>query len=521
MKTNERQVIGTLLIRADASTAIGTGHVMRCLALAQAWQDAGGRAVFAMAQSTESIRACLAREQCDVVDSIFPADDLQQTISAARERNCEWVVVDGYQFDADYQLGLKAAGLRVLFLDDYGHSRHYAADLVLNQNISAAPAPYSNRERETRLLLGTRYATLRREFNPWSNWERKLSVDCRRLLVMMGGSDQANVTAIVIEGLRQVAIDSPEVTVLVGGSNLHFPELQSLAASSGLTLQLLRDASNIGEIMAAADVAISAAGSTCWELCLLGLPALLIDVADNQSAVARALHERGCAIHIGNQGISAETVAQELKWLAANPELRQSLTRRSRELVDGKGAARVISIMRGASTVRLRTARETDRRLLWEWANDPEVRAASFSPDPISWETHTAWFDAKLHAHSSGSSSAIFVAEDDEGVPLGQIRFDLWRDGDWEVAVALCANARGKGLASELIKSGLREILEENSSTRVHAFIKSTNVASLKAFERADFRSMGVDQVRGHSAVHLIYEGNLVAGSEPAYLHAP
>src|SRR5579864_4604657 len=202
MKINERQVsIGTLLIRADASTVIGTGHVMRCLALAQAWQDAGGQALFAMAQSTESVRAHLAHERCGVVDSVFVAGDLQQTINIARERKCEWVVVDGYQFDADYQRGLKTADLRVLFLDDYGHSRHYAADLVLNQNISAAPAPYSNRERETRLLLGTRYATLRREFNPWSNWERKLSVDCRRLLVMMGGSDQANVTAIVIEGL--------------------------------------------------------------------------------------------------------------------------------------------------------------------------------------------------------------------------------------------------------------------------------------------------------------------------------
>ena len=113
---------------------------MRCLALAQAWQDAGGRAVFAMSQSTESIGARLAQEQCDVVDSIFPADDLQQTISAAQERNCKWIVVDGYQFDADYQRGLKAADLRVLFLDDYGHSRHYAADLVLNADAGSTIA---------------------------------------------------------------------------------------------------------------------------------------------------------------------------------------------------------------------------------------------------------------------------------------------------------------------------------------------------------------------------------------------
>ena len=513
--------IGTLLIRADASAAIGTGHVMRCLALAQAWQDAGGRAVFAMAQGTDPIHERLTRELCQVINVGGVGNDLRQTVSLAQESNCEWVVVDGYQFDGDYQHGLKDAGLRVLFLDDYGHSHHYAADLVLNQNVSATPTLYSNRQRDTRLLLGPRYATLRREFSPWINWERKPASDCHRLLVMMGGSDQANVTATVIEGLRQAAIDNLDVTVVVGGSNPHFAELQALAASSRLKLQLLRDVSNIGELMAAADIAISAAGSTCWELCLLGLSSLLIDVADNQSAVAKALHQRGCAVHIGDRSVSAETVSEKLGWLAANHELRQSLAEGSRQLVDGKGAARIISIMRAVSTLRLRLARAEDRRLLWEWANDPEVREASFSPDPIPWETHVAWFDAKLKPQDSEPSSSIFIAEDDEGSPLGQIRFDPRPEGDWEIAISLSRNARGRGVACELIRSGVREILKDNASVRIHAFVKPSNSASLKAFERADFQSAGMDQVRGNSAIHFIYDGDPVARGETAYLHAP
>jgi UDP-2,4-diacetamido-2,4,6-trideoxy-beta-L-altropyranose hydrolase len=494
---------------------------MRCLALAQAWQDAGGKAVFAMAQSTESIRMRLASESCEIVNVGEAAADLQQTIDLAQSRNCEWAVVDGYQFDSDYQHGLKAAGLKVLFLDDYGHSRHYAADLVLNQNVSASAALYSNRARYTRLLLGPRYATLRREFSPWGNWERKIAPDCHRLLVMMGGSDQANVTAGVLNGLSKARIDNLEITVVVGGSNPHFTELQALADNTGLKIRLLRDASNIGEIMANSDIAISAAGSTCWELCLLGLPSLLIDVAENQSAVAKALHQKGCAIHIGDHNVSAAIVSQNVKWLAEDHPLRQSLAQRSRELVDGKGAARVISILRGTPTLRLRPAREEDRRLLWEWANDPDVRAASFSPDPISWETHVVWFDVKLRAQNAGSRSVIFIAEDDQHVPLGQIRFDCRPDGDWEIAVSLGKDARGRGLACELIQCGVREILSDNSTSRVHAFVKSTNVASLKAFERADFVSAGADQVRGNMAVHLIYEGSLITRSEPAYTHAP
>lgn len=513
--------IGTLLIRADASAAIGTGHVMRCLALAQAWQDVGGEAVFAMAQSTESIRARLASESCEIANVGNSTADLRQTVDIAQSRNCEWGVVDGYQFDSDYQHALKAADMKVLFVDDYGHSRHYAADLVLNQNISATPTLYSNRQRDTRLLLGPRYATLRREFSPWINWKRESTLECHRLLVMMGGSDQANVTAKVLEGLCKARIDDLDITVLVGGSNPHFAELQALAANSGLNLQLLRDVSNIGEIMAEADIAISAAGSTCWELCLLGLPALLIDVAENQSGVAKALHDRGCAVRIGDHSVSAESVSENLKWLVENHEVRQSLAHRSRSLVDGKGASRVISILRGALTVRLRQAREEDRRLLWEWANDPEVREASFSQDSISWETHTVWFDSKLRAQNAGSRSVIFIAEDDEKVPLGQIRFDRRPDGDWEVAISLARDARGRGLACELIHRGIQEILRGNSSSRIHAFVKSTNLASLKAFERAGFTSAGTDQVRGNTAVHLSYEGSLITPSEPAYMHAP
>src|SRR6266567_710574 len=132
--------LGTILIRVDASVKIGTGHVMRCLALAQAWQDAGGQAVFAMAASTAAIRVRLTGESCDIVriDSSPAADeDVRQTIALAQEIESDWIVVDGYQFGAEYQSVLKLAGGKVLFLDDYGHTRQYAADVVLNQSVSA------------------------------------------------------------------------------------------------------------------------------------------------------------------------------------------------------------------------------------------------------------------------------------------------------------------------------------------------------------------------------------------------
>src|SRR5215467_9866391 len=118
---------------------MGTGHVMRCLALAQAWQDATGQVVFAMAEGTDAVRMRLAGESCDVVpivSSPSSSSDMEQTVAIAQEKDCDWIVVDGYQFGGDYQVGLKASGAKILFLDDYGHAGHYSADIVLNQSVA-------------------------------------------------------------------------------------------------------------------------------------------------------------------------------------------------------------------------------------------------------------------------------------------------------------------------------------------------------------------------------------------------
>src|SRR5579871_3481447 len=125
----------TLLIRADASVSTGTGHAMRCLALAQSWQDAGGRAVFVMAETTAAIQERLHAESCETIVLASPAEesvDARETIASAQRLDANWVVVDGYRFNAEYQRLLKAAGCRVLFLDDFGHAKQYAADVVLN-----------------------------------------------------------------------------------------------------------------------------------------------------------------------------------------------------------------------------------------------------------------------------------------------------------------------------------------------------------------------------------------------------
>jgi UDP-2,4-diacetamido-2,4,6-trideoxy-beta-L-altropyranose hydrolase len=498
---------GPLLFRADAGVAIGTGHVMRCLALAQAWQDAGGRALFAMAESTPAIHEKLLSEACAVfsipVGSGTP-DDARNTAALATEHDASWVVVDGYQFSAEYQHALKTAGHKLLFIDDYGHAAHYYADLVLNQNLPTNETLYRNREPQTRLLLGPRCCMLRREFRAWREWERDIRATGNRVLVTMGGSDPENVTAKAIEALSLIQGDDLEATVVVGGSNPRLELLERLAGKASHKIVVRSDVSNIAEWMSWADVAISAAGSTCWELCWLALPALLVDVADNQTPVARELDRRGCALHLGSsREVSAESIAAPLMRLLKSAEERGPLSRRSHELVDGEGAARVVSALR-SPTLRLRPAQKHDMRLLWEWANDPAVRAASFSSGPISWETHRAWFTEKLRQ----KKCLILIAEDDAGTPVGQVRFDPRDDGGADVNVSLAKASRGRGLASSIIESGVQEAFRTANWNRIHAFIKPENAASQKAFEKAGFAAAGTEQIRGNAALQFTFDRN-------------
>jgi UDP-2,4-diacetamido-2,4,6-trideoxy-beta-L-altropyranose hydrolase len=496
-----------LLIRADASAAMGTGHAMRCLALAQAWQDAGGRAVFAMAEAPSAVQARLRAESCEVV--LLAGEDARHTAELARELGAIWIAVDGYQFGGDYQRVLKVAGSKVLFLDDYGHAGSYAADLVLNQNVGAAEELYPQRDPETRLLLGTRYSLLRREFTVFRRWKREIPQSAARILVTMGGSDPQDLTARVVEALQSPRFEGIESVIVVGGSNPHFDALQKLARSeigrAGSKITVQADVSNMPELMAWADVAISAAGTTSWELCLLGVPSLLIDVAPNQVPLACELGRLGCAVHFGSaHEVSSNTAASALEEVIASKEQRLSLSARARKLVDGFGARRVVAEMRGCTEIFLRRAEAKDAGLLWEWANDVEVRAASFSSAPILWQNHMEWLGEKLRQEGC----LLLVAENERGMPLGQIRFDPREDGDADVNITVAKQHRGCGVGKVLIEEGVRERLENASCEKIHAFVKPANIASARAFERAGFMLAGPEQKSGNEALHFVFVPN-------------
>jgi UDP-2,4-diacetamido-2,4,6-trideoxy-beta-L-altropyranose hydrolase len=476
---------------------------MRCLALTQAWQDAGGNVVFAMAESTPGIDARLRSEGVEVVQLEASPNSVQnarEVAALAGHLNADWAVVDGYRFDSEYQRSLKNAGLKLLCVDDLGRCDRYSADLVLNQNVHARENMYANREPYTRLLLGPRFAMLRREFRRWSKWRREIAPNGHRVLVTMGGSDPDNVTAFVLEALRRVKIDGLEVVAVLGGSNPHTDFVRQFANQSP-PIRFMRDAANMPELMAWADLGVSAAGSTCTEMCLLGLPAILIDLAENQTPVARELGRKQVAVHLGSsKEVTAAEILGNVQSLLLSTERRVSLSQRSRELVDGEGAERVMAAIHGGD-LRLRRVQEKDCRQLWQWANDPEVRPVSFATEPISWEWHLEWFNSKL----CDPNAVLYLAVDSGDIAAGQVRFQI-DNTRAAVSISMAPQFRCKGYGRVVLEMATENLFRTTGVRQIDAYVKPNNTASLRLFTRAGYAWEAIEIIGGHQAIHFVLE---------------
>lgn len=146
---------------------------------------------------------------------------------------------------------------------------------------------------------------------------------------------------------------------------------------------------------------------------------------------------------------------------------------------------------------KIRTAAPEDCRLLWEWANDPAVRAGAFSSDPIPWERHLDWFKGK----QADPNCTLYILMDGQGHPLGQVRFDRQPDGSAETDISIARDYRGRGMGTQALGLACESFRESGKARRIVAFIKPENAPSLKAFEKAGFVRQGREWVKGQEAI--------------------
>ncbi len=326
---------------------------MRCLALAEAYAAKGGQVFLASAEVPDGLALRLQNEAIQVIRlPVTPGsvEDGTYTARAARSVGAQWIVLDGYGFTPPFQRYLKEAGYRVLAIDDHAHLSHYYADIVLNQNLHAMNCEYATEPYAT-VLRGTTYALLRQEFLAWQAWRRRIPPIATRVLITLGGSDPQNVTLTVLQALQLVKVEL-DIAVVVGAANPHQEAIREALQASRHPVKVKENVTDMPSLMAWADLAVAAGGSTCWELAFMGLPSILCVTADNQWRIAESVHHAGFGVNLGWAPlIRVDTWARELESLAKSRMRRARMHAIGRRLVDGMGASRAVGALLSAGGI--------------------------------------------------------------------------------------------------------------------------------------------------------------------------
>jgi len=357
-----------IVIRVDASTRMGLGHLTRCRTLAESLRVHGAvvhficrqhpgnqiqtlqnerYSVSALPTAPEQIAtdgdyaAWLGVSQDQDVDETRAA--LQATANDGKNAQVDWLIVDHYGLDERWERQLRPMARRILVIDDLA-DRPHDCDLLLDQNYGAGmDSRYHDKlPQKTVCLIGPKYALLRPEYRQWREKRQRKTDQVRRVLVFFGGTDSDNLTGMTLTVLTSPAFKGIAVDVVIGANNPHRDTLAAQAlASPNITLHSPRP--HLADLMAEADLAIGAGGTTTWERCCLGLPSLVVSIAENQRPACEALVQYGVIEWVGHHDqVTAANLADALIALINDPARVRSLASASRALVDGNGTQRVI-----------------------------------------------------------------------------------------------------------------------------------------------------------------------------------
>jgi len=482
-----------VVFRADASAAVGGGHVMRCAALAAQLQQRGAEVFLLSRGLPEPYRRMLADQGCRVLplpaggrEPLALADEIDEACAAlAAHAPWDWLIVDHYGLGREWERAMRRFVGKLLLIDDYT-DRDHDGDVLLNQNLHADADAYRGRLSPSCVILtGPRYALVRAEFAAARAALRRRDGSVGRLLVCFGGADADDLTGRTVDAFIAADLQGVWGDVVVGPSYGHWEKLAARCTGSP-RLGLSRDVTDMAERMAAADLFIGGGGSMTWERATLGLAGFTVALADNQQPVCAALEERGAGIHLGGAGsVAVQDMVDALRFGVRHPGLLRALGEAIAVLSDGRGALRVARLLLPAQ-VSLRSAQADDCAAIFAWRNDERTRRYFFDPSPLDFAAHSTWFAATL----ASADSRLLIGMN-AGTSCGVIRFDR-RGERTRMSVYLDPSRHGEGLGAALIRAGLAWLRQREDFPRlVCAEILGDNAASLAAFAAAGFHECG------------------------------
>jgi UDP-2,4-diacetamido-2,4,6-trideoxy-beta-L-altropyranose hydrolase len=480
---------------------MGTGHFMRCLALADELKRRGALTRFLCRNILPSLER-LVTSRAHGLQRITPGTegataaglpgqlewlstsqevDAQDTLAALGGAHQDWLVVDHYGMDATWERLVRPGVSRILVIDDLADRAH-DCDVLLDQNLYAdAALRYVERVPAVcQMLLGPDYALLRPEFANRRADVRMRDGPVGRIMIFMGGADAGNITGPLVSGLRSWLPAPIGVDVVIGAGHPAEPAIASDCASHGYALHV--QTTDMDGLIARADMAIGAGGSATWERCCLGLPTLTIAIAENQRLLVHDASRAGLICGLETESLSVDGLSVHARAMLENDGLRNLLSRNGMEAVDGLGAERVAQVMDSATCV-MRPARQADASALHAWRNAPGVREASRNRDPIPRDAHDRWFNETL----GDPNRMLLIGERDDGTPLGVVRFDI-ASSVAEVSIYTIADCKTKGRGRALLCAAEQALRQRRPDVEtIVAEVLGENEPSHRLFKRAGY----------------------------------
>ena len=502
-----------LVIRADASVQIGTGHVMRCLTLADELCGGGAEAIFVCREFDGNLCGYI-EEKGYIVHRLPVSDSSEQNFESGLKHSAwlgadwktdagqveeiiknlgttpDWLVVDHYALDKRWEGYLRPYVKKIMVIDDLADRAH-DCDLLLDQNF------YENLERRydglvptwCEKLLGPKYALLRPEFREARKNLRKRDGHVRRIMIFFGGSDPTNETTKALEAIRMLNRPDIAVDVVVGAFNPHRKVIEQIASDlPDCTCHFKVE--DMAALMAGADLAVGAGGTTVWERCMLGLPSLVTTVAENQERIISDMAESGYLLFVGrSEAVSVESLYHAFEIALQSQWLLISFDRKTQSLVDGKGVKRVAQEIMPLD-IMLRMATMDDCEAIYKWRNAEETRRHIFNSEPISLDEHRRWFMESLE----NPNRQILIAELC-GRSAGVLRYDI--DGRLAIiSIYTAPGIKGYGIGTQIIRTGSNWLHRHFPDVhKIQAKVLPKNVVSKKAFVSA-----------GYTELHITYE---------------
>lgn len=484
-----------VVVRADASIHLGTGHVARSVALGLALRRVGARTLFLCASGPGNQLGWVRDQGFDAVelDTKLPdgPEPWRVDAEADAESTCDalnrlgqkpdWIVVDHYGLDALWERRVCQRGTRLLAIDDLGNRTH-ASDSLVDPNLQPDAARYDGvLDPRCRRMIGPRYALLRPEFRRGATRPPSRP---RRVLACMGGTDPHDALGTVLDAWALLPQARPRLDIVVGAGS---PNVLSLCQRCALLpdVELHVQTSKMARLMAQADLMVGSAGGVSWERCCAGLPSVMATTADNQRANLAALARARTGIAIGEwQRVGPVPLAKLLQELIERPSLLARMSARAVALVDGRGAERV-AVHMASAWVKVRPAAPDDAAGAWVWRNAESTRRHFHDAAPVPLPQHMSWWQRTL----ADPQRELLVAEIGS-LPVGIVRLDHADDSS-TTSIYLDPALVGVGLGPQILRAVQRHVRAASQPRPLRAEILATNTASQRGFERAGFSRQG------------------------------